>query len=159
MRKHENLGLGQPRCGRLHVLRRRRARALRLRGPWCSRSWRRACRRAGALLIGQGPAPTRRPPWSLQVRPALAGVGDLVQDLVALPAGVLAKRLQLLGKAVAVAGLPVGGDAGLGDGPLGAAAFVLVMALVLGSQGRRIDRKDLAYLVDHARVDLGDATL
>ena len=54
--------------------------------------------------------------------PALAGVGDLLQHLVVLPVGVLAKRLQLLGKAVAVAALLVGEDAGVEAGPLGVAA-------------------------------------
>jgi hypothetical protein len=62
--RSRGLDQGQPRLGRLHLLRRGGARSLRLTmAPGSSRSWRRASRRGGVVaLIGRAPPPTRLPP-------------------------------------------------------------------------------------------------
>src|SRR5215207_1953696 len=60
--------------------------------------------------------------WPLQACPALSGVGYLLEDLVALPGGVLTQGSYLLGEGISAPGLLVGGEAGVEDGPLGAVA-------------------------------------
>ena len=54
----------------------------------------------------QIPAPVH--PWTIDAGPALAGIGDLLDNLVAFLGGVNPKRLELLRYGVSFLGLPTG---------------------------------------------------
>jgi hypothetical protein len=68
-----------------------------------------------------------RPP---QGRPALAGVGDLLEDLVTLSGCVVPERFELLSQGVAAPGLLVSGDAGVEDSSLRVLAIRTAHSLV-----------------------------
>jgi hypothetical protein len=68
----------------------------------------------------------------LQARTALARVLYLLEDLVALPCGILPQCFKLLGEGEAAPCLLVGGDAGVEDGPLGAVGARHYLLLSLG---------------------------
>src|SRR5215204_1340504 len=59
----------------------------------------------------------------LEARSALAGVRNLLEDLVPFSASVISQSFYLLGEGVAAAGLLIGRDAGIEDGTARAVAI------------------------------------